>query len=183
MKKLAVFASGNGTNFENILNNKEINGEILILICDNKNARAIEIARKNAIDTFVFSARDYKNKRDYEKEIANILDNLHIDLIVLAGYMRILSKEFVKKYDRKIVNIHPSMLPLYKGKDAIEQAFVDGKDIFGVTVHYVNAEIDGGEIIVQQRVVDTFGLSLEEVTKKVHELEYILYPMALIKII
>lgn len=183
MKKIAVFASGNGTNFENILNRKDINAEIVFLICDNKNARAIEIARKNAIDTFVFSPKDYDSKKDYEREISKRIDTLDIDLIVLSGYMRILSKDFVEKYDRKIINIHPSMLPLYKGKNAIEQAFLDGKDIFGVTVHYVNAEVDDGEIILQERVSDTFGLSLEEVTRKVHELEYKLYPMAIIKLI
>lgn len=183
MKKIAVFASGNGTNFENILNRKDINAEIVLLICDNKNARAIEIARKNAIDTFVFSPKDYDSKKDYEREISKHIDTLDIDFLVLSGYMRILSKNFVEKYDRKIINIHPSMLPLYKGKNAIEQAFLDGKDIFGVTVHYVNAEVDDGEIILQERVSDTFGLSLEEVTRKVHDLEYKLYPMAIIKLI
>lgn len=179
MKRIAVFASGNGTNFENIINDKSINADWSILICDNKNAKAIDIAKNNNIETFAFSAKDYENKAHYEKEISTILDNLEIDLIVLAGYMRILSKEFVEKYEGKIINIHPSLLPLYKGGHAIEDAFNDGKNIFGATVHYVVAEIDSGEIIIQDTVNNTEGLTLNEITQKVHELEYILYPKAI----
>ncbi len=179
MKKIAVFASGNGTNFKNIVNDKSIEAEISILICDNKNAKAISIANENNINTLVFTPKEFNSKAEYELLISEKLEELNIDLIVLAGYMRILSKEFVSKYSGKIINIHPSLLPLYKGATAILDAFNDGKNIFGVSVHYVNEEVDGGEIILQEKLENTDGLTLEEVTKKVHEIEYKLYPRAI----
>lgn len=183
MKKIAIFASGTGTNFRNIVEDTTIEADFCLFVCDNINAKCIEIAKEHNINSFVFSPKEYAKKIDYEKEIEKRLDDNNIDLIVLAGYMRILSKEFVSKYNDKIINVHPSLLPLYKGATAIKDAYEDNKNIFGVTVHYVNEEVDGGEIIIQDRVQDTFGLSIEEVTKKVHELEYKLYPIAIKSII
>ncbi len=179
MKRVAVFASGRGTNFDNLLRQADLNADFCLFVCDNKAAKAIDIAISNNIKTFVFNPKDYEKKADYEKEIIEKLSENNIEYIILAGYMRILSSEFVKKYEYKIINIHPSLLPLYKGAHAIEDAFNDNKNIFGVTVHFVNEEVDAGAIILQERVPDTLGLSIEEVTEKVHELEYKLYPKAL----
>ncbi|MFV0440592.1 MAG: phosphoribosylglycinamide formyltransferase [Lachnospirales bacterium] len=183
MIKIAVFASGTGTNFRNIVEDKSINAKFSLFVCDRPKAKCIEIAKENDIDSFIFKAKDYKSKEEYEKIIMTKLDEKEIDLIVLAGYMRILSKEFVEKYNNKIINIHPSLLPLYKGATAVKDAFEDGKNIFGVTVHYVNEDVDGGEIIIQEQLENTKGLSLEEIFVKVHELEYKLYPMAIKSII
>lgn len=179
MINIAVFASGNGTNFENLIKQNDIHANFCILISDNKEANALKIASEHNIDSFSFTPKEYISKREYEKEIEDIIDKLNIDLIVLAGYMRILSEEFTQKYEGRIINIHPSLLPLYKGKNAIQDAYLDGKNIFGVTVHYVICDVDAGEIIIQDKVLNTNGLTLSEVTKKVHELEYILYPKAL----
>ncbi len=179
MKKVAVFASGRGTNFENLLRQADLNADFVLFVSDNKDAKAIDIAFHNNIKSFVFNPKDYEKKADYEKEIIEKLEENEVEYIILAGYMRILSKEFVRKYEYKIINIHPSLLPLYKGAHAIEDAYYDNKNIFGVTVHFVNEEIDAGMIILQDRVQETLGLSLEEVTEKVHELEYVLYPKAL----
>ncbi|MBN2859769.1 MAG: phosphoribosylglycinamide formyltransferase, partial [Sphaerochaetaceae bacterium] len=98
-----------------------------------------------------------------------------IDLIVLAGYMRLLSPAFVNRYRNRIINIHPSLLPLYKGKDAIRQAFEDGRDIYGVTVHYVDEGMDDGQIIEQVRVPYE-GTDIRELEAMVHAAEYELYP-------
>ncbi len=179
MRKVAVFASGTGTNFENLLRQTDLNADICLFVCDNREAKAIQIAINFGVNSFVFNPKDYDKKADYENEIIKLLEENQVEYIVLAGYMRILSKEFVKKYEYKIINIHPSYLPHYKGANAIEDAFKDGKELFGVTVHFVNEEVDGGAIILQEKVRDTLGLSLEEVTQRVHELEYILYPKAL----
>ncbi len=179
MKKVAVFASGNGTNFENLLRQHDLNVEFALFVCDKKEAKAIDIAMRNNIPQFVFNPKDFASKGEYEKAIINELEKHGVEYIILAGYMRILSSEFVSKYRYKIINIHPSMLPNYKGAHAIEDAFYDNKNIFGVTIHYVDEEVDSGVVILQERVEDTLGLSLDEVTQKVHELEYKLYPKAL----
>ncbi len=179
MINIAVFASGTGSNFKNLINRKDINANFSLLVCDKKKANVINIANKNNIKTFVFSPKDYQNKEDYENHIIEELEKNNIDLIVLAGYMRILSKKFVKKYENKIINIHPSYLPYYKGAKAITDAYEDGKNIFGVTVHYVNEEVDGGKIIIQEKLENTENLSIEEITEKIHNLEYKLYPYAI----
>ncbi len=179
MKKVAVFASGTGTNFDNLLRQSDLNVEFSLFVCDKKGANSINIAMINNIPQFVFNPKDYKNKEAYEQDIIEQLEKHEVEYIILAGYMRILSSDFVSRYPYKIINIHPSMLPHYKGAHAIEDAFNDNKNIFGVTVHYVNEEVDGGAIILQERVQDTLGLSLDEVTEKVHKLEYELYPKAL----
>ncbi len=179
MRKIAIFASGNGTNFDNLLRQNDLNADICLFVCDNKDAKSVQIAINFGIESFVFNPKDYEKKADYEKEIISYLEKNEVEFIVLAGYMRILSKEFVKKYEYKIINIHPSYLPHYKGAKAIEDAYKDNKGLFGVTVHFVSEEVDSGAIILQEKVRGTLGLSLEEVTQKVHELEYILYPKAL----
>ncbi len=183
MMKVAVFASGTGTNFQNLLNQKDLDIDFSLLVCDKPSANAIKIANDNNIEVLSFNPKEFNSKAEYEKLITDTLLEKEVELIVLAGYMRILSSEFVNKFNNKIINIHPSLLPLYKGATAIKDAFEDEKNIFGVSVHYVNEEVDGGEIILQDKVLNTEGLTLEEVTAKVHELEYKLYPMALKSII
>ncbi|MFV0503086.1 MAG: phosphoribosylglycinamide formyltransferase [Lachnospirales bacterium] len=179
MKKVAIFASGTGTNFENILRQDDLNIDTKLFVCDNKKALSINIAKKNNINSFIFSPKDYKNRLEYEREIIRELEKNNIEYIILAGYMRILTCEFIEKYKGKIINIHPSLLPNYKGAHAIEDAYNDNKNIFGVTVHYVDEEVDSGEIILQERLDNTEGKTLKEITVKIHEIEYILYPKAL----
>ncbi len=179
MKRVAVFASGTGTNFTNLIEQNDINADFCLLVVDKEDAKVIERAKHKNINTVVIPRKNYDKRSEFEQVIINSLENENIDIIVLAGFMRILSKEFVQKYEGRIINIHPSLLPLYKGATAIEDAFLDGKNIFGVTVHYVIPDIDSGEIIMQEKVLGTEGLTLLEVTEKVHELEYKLYPMAL----
>ncbi|MDO4605321.1 MAG: phosphoribosylglycinamide formyltransferase [Helcococcus sp.] len=182
MIDIAIFASGTGSNFVNLVKNKELKDycNIRILICDNPNAKVIERAIDLNIDTFVFNPKEYNSKKKYEDMILDkVMDT---DYIVLAGYMRILSSYFLEKYHGKIINIHPSILPLYKGINSIERAYNNKDSEIGVSIHYVNEEVDGGEILAQDKFKVDYKESLDEVTNKVHQLEHRLYPETLINI-
>ncbi len=174
MRTLAVFASGNGTNFENIVTSR-IEGALVELLVTDKICNALNIARQYGIESCTFMRKDYESKEQMEKAIASVLVEKDIDLIVLAGYMRLLSPWFVQRFSGRIINIHPSLLPHYKGKDAIGQAIEDRKRIYGVTVHYVNEGMDEGKII-EQVTVPYDGFDAVELEKRVHECEYELYP-------
>ena len=179
MKKIAVFASGTGTNFEAIaeaIENQKLHAEIVCVVVDKVNAAVIEKARKRNIDSFVFTAKDYASKEAYEKEIVAYLQEREAELCVLAGYMRLCGEVLLNAYEGRIINIHPSLLPAFKGKDAIGQAIAAGVKVMGVTIHYVDASLDGGKIIAQ-RAFDVDPLwSHEEIEAQVHKIEHILYP-------
>lgn len=175
MKKIAIFASGNGTNFEALADAENLKNlaEIKLLICDNKRAKAIERANKRNIDVFSFDPKDYKSKQVYEKEILSKVED--VDFIFLAGYMRILSREFLENFSGKVINIHPSLLPKYKGKNAIQRAYENKEEYIGVTIHYVNEEIDGGKIISQRKLKVDYEKSLDEIENQIHDIEHKLY--------
>lgn len=179
MKNLAIFASGSGTNFESIVKSVE-NGfikdaSVLLLVCDKKDAYVIERAHNHNIETLVFNPKDYKKRSEYEAIIVKRLNELDIDLICLAGYMRICGKTLLDAYPNKIINIHPALLPSFKGAHGIEDAFNYGVKVFGVTVHYVSSELDGGRIISQQ-AFEYYGDDIEEVEANIHMIEHKLYP-------
>lgn len=185
MKKIAVFASGSGTNFEAICNaceNKTIDASVEILICDNKDAYAITRAKNHNIKTFIFNAKDYNSKEDFESEIVSILSSLEIDLVCLAGYMRYIGKVLLDNYEGKIINIHPALLPSFKGAHGIKDAFDYGVKVFGVTVHYVDSGVDSGKIIMQ-RGFEYYGDSIVEVERCIHEIEHVLYVEAINKLL
>ena len=183
--KIAVFASGYGSNFEAIANAAlvgEIPAEVALLVCDKAEARAIEVARDKSVPAFVFSAKDYATKADYEREIVERCREAGVELICLAGYMRIVGEELLAAYEGRIINIHPSLLPSFKGARAIEQAMEYGVKIFGASIHYVDASLDGGRIIAQ-RAVEYDGDSIEEVTAKIHAIEHELYIQTIKKLL
>lgn len=180
MIKVAIFASGKGTNLENIIN-RDIPSIKASLVVTDKLCGALEIARTYGIEARTFFRNNYPTKKAMEEDIASLLIEREIDLIVLAGYMRLFSPWFVHTYYQKIINIHPSYLPYYKGKGAIEQAIKDGKKLYGVTVHYVDEGMDEGEILAQQRVFYD-GLNKEELEMMVHQCEYELYPKVIAQI-
>ncbi|MGX7111495.1 phosphoribosylglycinamide formyltransferase [Gemella cuniculi] len=183
MKRVAIFASGTGSNFEKIADSKKLKDKIKIelLVCDKKDAAVIKKAEDRNIPTYVFSAKNFSTKEDYEKEILTKVQNL--DYIFLAGYMRIISPYFLKNYKKTILNLHPSLLPKYKGKDAIKQAYNAGEKEIGISIHYVNEELDGGEIIAQKSFKVSKEDTLEEITEKVHKLEHELYPNVILKLV
>jgi len=155
MIRIAVLASGRGSNLQAIIDNikaGKIDGKIKIVISDNPNAFAIKRARKNQISTQVVFYKGYKNKIEYEQEILKHLKSKNIDLVVLAGYMRLLGPQFIKEYRHRIINIHPALLPAFPGLHAQKQALEYGVKISGCTVHFVDEGVDTGPIILQKAV-------------------------------
>lgn len=177
MRRLAVFASGNGTNFEAIARacrQGVLAAEVVLLVCDRPGARVIGRAEEFGIPTFVFDPKAYGSKEEYERQIVQRLEEAGAELVCLAGYMRILGATMLGACGGRIVNIHPSLLPAFRGKDAIGQAFDYGVKVFGVTVHWVDATLDGGRIIAQ-RAFEYDGRDWAELEARVHAVEHELY--------
>ncbi|WP_249596681.1 phosphoribosylglycinamide formyltransferase [Peribacillus frigoritolerans] len=182
MKRLAVFASGNGSNFQSIaeaIKSGELEAEICLVVCDREDAYVLERAKLENIDSFSFSAKNYSNKTEYELEILEKLRQYEIEFIILAGYMRLIGPTLLQKYSQRIVNIHPSLLPSFPGKDAIGQAFDAGVKETGVTVHYVDDGMDTGPVIAQKAVPILEGDTKDILQKRIQEMEHDLYPSVL----
>ncbi|MCF7916994.1 MAG: phosphoribosylglycinamide formyltransferase [Candidatus Omnitrophica bacterium] len=179
---LAIFASGNGSNFESLIKaikKGKINVAKSILFTDKKNAFVRKRAKKQKIKDIFIDPAQFKDKKKFDQEIIKVLNKEKITVIALAGYMRILSPFFVKYFKNKILNIHPSLLPSFPGNNAIEDAFNYGSKITGVTIHFVNNEVDQGPIIAQKPVEVKDKMSLEALEKKIHQTEHKLYPQIL----
>lgn len=185
MKRLAVFASGNGSNFEAIVQgcvSGGLDAQVALLVCDKQSAYVVERAGNYGIETFIFDPKEYAAKSDFEMQICELLNEREIDLVCLAGYMRIVGKTLLSEYGGKIINIHPSILPDFKGTHAIERSFESGKGVYGVTTHYVDDTLDGGEIIVQEIVVYNGG-RVEKLEELIHSVEHKVYVETIKKII
>ena len=177
MKHLAVFASGTGTNFVAIAKacaEGRIPADVAIMVCDKPGAAVIDRARELGVETFVFDPHAYASKADFEKEIVALLDARKVDLVCLAGYMRIVGETLLSAYEGKIVNIHPSLLPAFRGAHAVEQAVAYGVKVYGITIHWVNDQLDGGRIIAQ-RAFPYEGPDPEEVHRIGQKIEHELY--------
>ncbi len=185
MKNLAVFASGSGTNFEAIAAacaDGRIKARVALMVCDKSGAAVIERARRFGVESFVFNPKDYACKAAFEKEIASLLDERKVDLVCLAGYMRIVGDTLLQAYDGRIINIHPSLLPSFKGAHAVEDAVAYGVKVYGITIHYVNGELDGGRIIAQ-RAFPYEGDDPAEVHRIGQKIEHELYVETINKLI
>ncbi|MBO4525399.1 MAG: phosphoribosylglycinamide formyltransferase [Bacteroidales bacterium] len=177
MKHLAVFASGTGTNFVAIAKacaEGRIAADVAVMVCDKPGAAVIERAREMGVKSFVFDPHAYPSKADYEKEIVSLLDAAKVDLVCLAGYMRIVGETLLGAYGDRIINIHPSLLPAFRGAHAVEQAVAFGVKVYGITIHWVNDELDGGKIIAQ-RAFPYEGSDPEEVHRIGQKIEHELY--------
>lgn len=180
MKKIAIFASGNGSNFEAIA--KQANGfEIAFLFCDRKDAFVFERAKKLGIPTRYASI--IKEKENYEKVVMSFLEEFDVDLIVLAGYMKLIGKDLLSKWEGKIINIHPSLLPKYPGTHSIEKAWENRDSEIGITIHYVDQGMDTGRIIEQHAIKLNPNWDLVETEKQVHKLEHEYYPKVIAKLL
>lgn len=182
MKNIAVFASGKGTNFGAIIRGVKkgkIKANLSLLVCDNPKARAIGRAKRAGVKVALIKREDFANKKDFEAKIIAHLEENKIDLIVLAGFMRLLSPEFVSKYQGRILNIHPALLPSFRGTQGLKDAFEYGAKVTGVTVHFVDEKIDHGPIILQKEVKIEEDDTLETLEKKIHKIEHRLYPEAI----
>ncbi|SMF60002.1 phosphoribosylglycinamide formyltransferase [Paenibacillus barengoltzii] len=177
--RIAVFASGNGSNFQNLLDatrSGELDAEIVLLVCDKPKAFVVERARQAGVECYLFDPKAYARRGDYEAEIAAELDKRQIDLVVLAGYMRLLTSVLVEPYAGRMINIHPSLLPAFPGKNAIGQAWEYGVKVTGVTVHLVDGGMDTGAVVAQAAVEITADDTLETLEAKIHATEGRLYP-------
>lgn len=182
MMNIAVFASGRGSNFEAIaksIKKGELQANLALLVCDNAKAGVLVKAKRAKIESLVIEREKFANKHDFERDIIKALKLRKIELIVLAGYMRILSSEFVQEYKNKIINIHPSLLPSFKGTQGIKDTFDYGSKIAGVTIHFIDEKLDHGPIIMQATIPIAEKDSLKTLEKKIHKLEHQIYPQAI----
>lgn len=179
---IVVLASGKGTNLKAIIDaikNGKINGNISLVLSDKKEAGALKIAKKHGIKAKFFDPSFFETRRGYDIYISQIIKKENPNLVVLAGYMRILSGEFIDAFEGKLINIHPSLIPAFQGLKAQKQAVKYGAKITGATVHFVSKELDNGPIIVQAAVPVLPDDTEESLSKKILEMEHKIYPQAI----
>lgn len=185
--KLAVFASGSGSNFEAIVKAIEegrlTGAEVALLVCDKPGAYVLERAARYGVPTFVFDPKQYPDKAAFETEIVEKLREADVSFVVLAGYMRLVGDVLLTAYEDRIINLHPSLLPAFPGKDAIGQAVTYGVKVTGVTVHFVDAGLDTGPIIAQQPVIIEPQDNCETLAARIHSVEHDLLVQTLQQII
>ncbi|ANZ99452.1 phosphoribosylglycinamide formyltransferase [Carnobacterium divergens] len=177
--KIAVFASGNGSNFEAIaksMNQGKIEGAIVLVFSDRTEAYVLERAKSLQIPVRSFSPKQFTNKVEYEREILKELEAKEVELLVLAGYMRLIGPTLLNAYPNRILNIHPALLPEFPGLHGIRDAFEAGVKQTGVTVHYVDNGVDTGPILAQKRVNIEENETLASLELKIHQAEHQLYP-------
>ena len=175
---LGILISGRGSNMLNLVNASQrglINSKIKIVISNNKNSSGIDKAKRKNIKTKIINQKDYGSKKDFENALTNTLKNQNVDLVCLAGFMSILSKNFLKDWNRKVINIHPSLLPSFRGKNAVKQALEQRVKSAGCSVHVVDEGIDPGEIISQEKVPVSSNDDEETLGKKILKKEHVLY--------
>jgi phosphoribosylglycinamide formyltransferase-1 len=182
MKNLGILLSGRGSNFEaiakNVASGKISNARIAIVISNRADAGGLEVASKLGLETVVIPSKG-RAREDHDREVVAALQNHNVDLVCLAGYMRLLSPWFVKQFPRKILNIHPSLLPAFPGLEAQEQAFAYGVKVSGCTVHFVDEELDHGAIIVQKAIAVLGTDDEESLAARILEQEHIAYSEAI----
>ncbi len=184
MAKVAVFASGNGSNFEAIVKAlEETPHRVVCLISDNEKAYALERARRLRIPYHVFPFHTPPERKDSEERILSLLRSYGIDFIALAGFMRLLSPLLIDAYPNRIVNIHPSLLPKYPGTHGIRDSYLSGDEELGITIHYVDYGLDTGPIITQRSFRRSGTETMEEIEDKIHALEHEVYPKVLIELL
>ena len=180
-KKIAVFASGFGSNLQALIDFNEkddLGGDIALVFSNNPDAFALKRAKKNKIKALHMDPGKFPSREEFEKQILTVLEKENIDLIVLAGYMFLLTPLLVNAYKDRILNIHPALLPSFRGNHGIKDAYDYGVRISGVTVHFVDEELDNGPIIMQAPVYIDSKDTIESFEKKIHEVEHKIYPLA-----
>ena len=175
MKKIAVFASGNGSNFQVIAEEFPVE----FVFSDHRDAYVLERAGKLGVKSYAFELREFDSKAAYEQAIVDLLDEHKIDLVCLAGYMKIVGPTLLGAYEGRIINIHPAYLPEFPGAHGIEDAWNADVDQSGVTIHWVDSGVDTGKIIQQVRVPRLAEDTLESFEERIHAAEYQLYPQVL----
>jgi len=178
---IAVFVSGKGTNLEAIIAAVKagtLKVNVSVVVSDVKDCFALTRARNANIKTLTFNPKDFKTRIEFDKVVIKALEEHNIDLIVLAGYMRLLSPFFVNKFKNRIMNIHPALLPSFKGTQGIGDALDYGVKVTGVTVHFVDAGLDSGPIILQEALKIKDEDTEESLAERIHKIEHRIYPEA-----
>lgn len=181
-KRIAVFASGRGSNFVAIMRAVKqgvLKAEVALLVCDNPDAPVIDKAKRFGVKVALVQRKEFADALSFEREILKRLKKEKIVLLVLAGFMRILGPRLVRAYTHRILNIHPALLPSFKGAHAITDAFRYGVKVTGVTVHFVDEKMDHGPIILQEPLAVTGSDTLGSLEAKIHKIEHRLYPAAI----
>lgn len=183
MADFAVLASGSGTNFQAIAERTAKScHDLKCMICDRKNAYVFKRAADLGIRSY-YVPYFKRSREEAEKDISEILQKEKVELIVLAGFMRLLSPSFIDRYKGRIVNIHPALLPKFPGTHGIEESYNSGDEELGITIHYVDYGMDTGPVIMQKSFKRTFSESIDEIEKKIHKIEHSYYPDAIISIL
>ena len=180
--KIGVLASGKGTNFQELINlstDDKLDIDIKVLITNNRNAGCIRRAQEANIPYKVISTSEFLQRKLFEAEIINTLISFDVELIVMAGWMKIVSSSFVNRFKGKIINIHPSLLPSYKGSNAINEALSNGALITGCSVHFVETEVDSGSLIMQAALPVLKNDNFESLTKRIQILEHKILPLSI----
>jgi phosphoribosylglycinamide formyltransferase-1 len=181
-KNIAVFASGRGTNFEAIakkIKSGALKVNLALLVCDNPRAAVLAKAGKLGVKIFLIERKNFAQKKGFEDAIIRELKKNKIGLVVMAGFMRMLSPHIVRAFKSRIINIHPALLPSFKGVCGIKDAFDYGVKVTGVTVHFVDEAMDHGPIILQKEVEVKETDTLKSLEEKIHKVEHSLYPEAI----
>jgi phosphoribosylglycinamide formyltransferase-1 len=178
MKKVVILISGRGSNMQALLEAK-LPCQIVAVISNRAEASGLDVAKAHGIATAVVSHREHADRESFDTALAQVIDSYQADLVVLAGFMRILTTPFVERYRGKLINIHPSLLPAYAGMNTHERALQDGVKIHGCTVHFVTPTLDGGPIIIQAAVAVLQNDTPESLSARVLHEEHRIYPQAL----
>lgn len=184
--KVAILASGNGTNFEELakqFQHQQLPGELTLLFCNHPTAKVMKRAARFHIPGFSWTVKEAGGKQAYEQRLLQLLKDHGIEFIVLAGYLRVVGPTLLNEYEGRIVNLHPAWLPEYPGLHSIERAYYDHRRQTGVTVHFIDAGLDSGPIIMQERVPIYPTDRLEDLETRVHQTEHRLYPQAIKKVL
>lgn len=183
MKRIAVLASGNGSNLEAILaaiaDGRIQNARVVLVISDKEEAYALVRAQKHNIPTRVFRPQDYPSRKAYDRAMIEFLQAEAIDLVVMAGFMRLVTPEFVAAFRHRIMNIHPSLLPAFPGTRGVADALAYGVKVTGCTVHFVDEGMDTGPIILQEALPVRPDDTVDSLQERIHALEHRLYPQAI----
>ncbi|MBM29072.1 MAG: phosphoribosylglycinamide formyltransferase [Halieaceae bacterium] len=181
-KRIAVLLSGRGSNFQSILSASQsgtLGGDIALVVSNRPGAGGLDIARDAGIETALIDHQAYSTREAFDADLAGALESQSLDLIVLAGFMRILTPEFVSRFAGRLMNIHPSLLPLYPGLHTHQRALDAGDVHAGATVHYVTGELDGGPPVLQARVTVEPDDDVDSLAARVLQLEHQIYPQAI----
>ena len=184
MFKIAVLISGNGSNLEAIIDackKNVISGSIDIVISNNPDAYGIQRAKNHSINYKIIDNNRFKTRQDFDRALVEELEDSNPDLVVLAGFMRILTPVMIEAFKNKIINIHPSLLPKYPGMDTHNSVINNGDLKHGVTIHFVNEVLDGGQIIAQGEISVDSNETLEELKTRIHAIEHVMLPMVVSK--